>query len=106
MITQGQMSKDYADKVMGMAQANAYPNTTAPTGLALIADRLAEARARISQVAMSINQVALGVHGPRPEPVAQRDGIKGAPSDSIRARVDDLFEEISNLESALSSLTR
>lgn len=73
-------------------------------GLAMLTERVNEARQRIGSVTQNLNQIALGLHGPRPEAVGPQSGIKSA--ESLRGRIDDLLSDIDSLESAVQSLIR
>ncbi len=77
--------------------------TAAPaSGLLLLAERVAEATQRVMAVSDMLNQIALGIHGPRPAEV----GKEPAPpqSDSMRSRIDGLLSQIARLESAAQSV--
>lgn len=76
-------------------------------GLARIADSVLEQAARIDQIAIMLQGVAHGIHGPRPEAVGNSSGeIKGAPTDSLSSRVNQLNEAVDRLQRAYESVIR
>lgn len=71
-------------------------------GLLLLAERVAEATQRVLQVSAMLDQIALGIHGPRPAEVQKSVGEPT--SDSLRSRIDGLLMNISRLESSAQSI--
>jgi hypothetical protein len=95
----------------GINQASSlYQQTSEPTaelnGLARLAEQIIQTAARVDQIASNLNQVAYGIHGPRPEPVSGTDSAKGQSADTLAARIGLLIEATDRLERAYQSVVR
>lgn len=95
--------KNYAADVQGYAGES----TTAvdQTGLMRLAEQVAYSMARIDQITGGLNTLAVGIHGPRPEPVTGAENSK-VHHDNLTARVSHLTEAVDRLHRAYESVVR
>lgn len=84
------------------AEATAVP---AETSLMRLAYQIEHATTRVEGIAGNLSQLAIGLHGPRPEPVNSQDGIK-AGGDSFAMRISSLMQAIDRLQRSYDSIVR
>jgi hypothetical protein len=99
-------AKNYAAQNNAYAGGLASAGQTAPaSGLHPIAEGIRLATSRIDQMSAQLGELAIAVHGPRPEPV-DHSGAKQHSSDSLNRRVADLLEALDRLQRSYDSIIR
>lgn len=83
-----------------------YAEPTPDNGLLRLANQISEAGARVEVIAGNLNSVALGIHGPRPEPVNSPAGANAQAGDNLSSRVDALMHAIDRLQRSYESIVR
>lgn len=95
----------YAGLGQASAEKAAYAGEPiAQNSLMRLADQIAEATARIGFLADNLNGLALGLHGPRPEPVSDQPAQPNA--DSFSARVGALLSAVERAQRAYDGVVR
>lgn len=105
MFTQEQTTADYTQlkQAAQIGYDNAMPADR--NGLMRLADQISEAAAQVHMVSDRLSTVALGIHGPRLEPVGA-EGVKTEGHDNLSSRVSNLLDAVNRLQRSYESIVR
>jgi len=94
-------------------QKNVYAEqyaTDAPpseSGLTRLANQIEQATSAVEHISGNLNSLAVGIHGPRPEPVSGGTGAGvQAGNDSFATRVSHLLGAVERLQRSYESIVR
>jgi hypothetical protein len=79
---------------------------TPDNGLRRLADQIEQATSQIENISGNLTSVAMGIHGPRPEPVSagKSEGVQAG--DSFATRVSHLLSAVDRLQRSYESIVR
>lgn len=100
----GSASDEYAKQAQ-VQRIQVTQSQQAKTGLVLMAEQIADAATRINQISDGLGSLSIGLHGPRPEPVAG-ENTKAVTADSLQSRIHALLESVDRLQRSYEGVVR